>query len=133
MGIPEMGLVHIAGILLWSPDGAKCFFKAGDRKICRSLFSLGDILERDDLWSDRWVAPVILSLAGDLESFRCSQEIPGKENSLRLSGLVFHSRGHHGLSFRLCGFQVEEDHPTQYWKYPYFHSHIDNGESARIA
>ena len=99
----------------------------------RSLFGLVDILERDGLWSDRWLAPVLVSLDCHLARFRGRQEIPGEKNSLWLSGMGFHSGGHHGLPFRLFGFQVEEDNPAQYRKYPYFRSDIGNRESDRIA
>jgi len=94
---------------------------------------LVDILERDGLWSDRWLAPVLVSLDYHLARFRGRQEILGEENSLWLSGMGFHSGGHHGLPFRLFGFQVEENNPAQYRKYPYFYSDIGNGKSDRIA
>ena len=55
-------------------------------------------------------------------AFNVEKKPLGKQNSIWSSGLVFHSCGYDGLSFRLLGFPVKEDHSAQYRKYHYFHS-----------
>ena len=97
---------------LWSFDGTECPGKAGDRKIHRALFSLADILERIDLWSDWWLTPVNLSMDCHLASFRSGKETSGKENRIWSSGLAFYSCIDYSLSFRLRGFPVKEDNPA---------------------
>ena len=52
MVFQKMGLGNLARIDLWSFNGSECLVKAGDRKIHRALFSLADMLERTNLWSD---------------------------------------------------------------------------------
>jgi hypothetical protein len=82
MVFEKIGLGNFTWIGLRSFYGSECLIKAGDREIYRALFGLADILERADLWSDRWLVSVSIPLGGHLARFRCERKIPGEEDQV---------------------------------------------------
>ena len=112
MVFQKIVLGNLARINLRSFDGSECLVKAGDWKIHRALFSLADILERIDLWSDWRPASVSIPMDCHLANLWCWKETSGEENSIWSSGLAFYSYIDYCLSFRLLRFPVKEDNPA---------------------